>query len=125
VSAGLAVEPGTLPVSWITGGPNCVEVPDWQGPENKPGLYILRESGCINYEKPFLYLIFGRERALLIDTGAGPSDAAGFTQGLIVNWAKLNKRESVPLVVTHSHGHRDHVAGDKGFAGMSGVTLIA
>ena len=24
------LETGTLPASWITGGPNCLEVPDWQ-----------------------------------------------------------------------------------------------
>lgn len=124
MSAQPALEPGTLPSSWITGGPNCLEVPDWQVHEYNPTFFILRESGCINYEKPFLYLIFGNQRALLVDTGAGASNAATLTQGLIAKWAKLNKRESVSLVVTHSHGHGDHVAGDKGFEGMAGVTLI-
>src|SRR5580693_6337708 len=119
-----AVETGTLPKTWITGGPNCVEVPDWQVHEYNPTFYILRESGCINYEKPFLYLIFGKERALLVDTGAGASDAAQFTQTLIAKWAKANQRAAVPLMVVHSHAHGDHVAGDKGFAGMPGVTLI-
>src|SRR5882672_11630349 len=27
---GAGVEPGELPTSWITGGPRCMEVPDWQ-----------------------------------------------------------------------------------------------
>jgi glyoxylase-like metal-dependent hydrolase (beta-lactamase superfamily II) len=113
------VEPGTLPATWITGGPNCLEVPDWQIHEYNPSFYILRESGCTNYEKPFLYLILGRQRALLVDTGAGASDAAQVVQRLI------GKKGNVPLVVAHSHGHGDHVAGDKGFDGMSGVTLVA
>src|SRR5882757_9030162 len=69
-------ETGSLPATWITGGPNCLEVPDWQIHEYNANLYILRESGCTNYEKPFLYLFFGSERALLIDTGAGASNAA-------------------------------------------------
>jgi hypothetical protein len=34
---------------------------------------ILRESGCSNYEKPFVFLFFGSERAILFDTGAGQS----------------------------------------------------
>ena len=89
------VEQGTLPASWITGGPNCLEVPDWQIHEYNPNLYILRESGCTNYEKPFLYLFFGSERALLIDTGAGASDAAAVTQKLIASWLKRNKRETI------------------------------
>jgi len=29
-----------------------------------PDLYIIRESGGANYEKPFLYLFFGKDRAL-------------------------------------------------------------
>ncbi len=109
------LEPGTLPARWITGGPNCLEIPDWQVHQYNPTFLILRESGCINYEKPFLYLILGRDRGLLVDTGAGPVDTAAFTKKLI---GKL------PLMVVHSHAHGDHVAGDKGFAGMSDVTLI-
>ena len=68
--------PGTIPAKWISGGPNCVEVPDWQVHAYNEDFYILRQSGCVNYEKPFLYLIFGKEKALLEDTGAPPSDAA-------------------------------------------------
>src|SRR5215475_15051091 len=66
-AAGL--EPGALPAAWLTGGPNCVSVPDWQVHEYNEDFYILRESGCINAEKPFLYLIFGEDKALLEDTG--------------------------------------------------------
>ena len=112
------VEPGTLPTSWITGGPNCLEVPDWQVHQYNSTFFILRESGCINYEKPFLYLIFGKDRALLVDTGAGPVDTAAFVGRLIA------KRGKLPLLVVHSHGHGDHIEGDKGFAGLPDVTLI-
>src|SRR5262249_30434508 len=51
------LEPGTLPASWLTGGPNCLVLPDWQVHQYNSGFFIIRESGCINYEKPFLYLI--------------------------------------------------------------------
>jgi hydroxyacylglutathione hydrolase len=118
------IETGVLPKTWITGGPNCLEVPDWQVHEYNPAFYIIRESGCTNYEKPFLYLIFGRDRALLVDTGAGASDAAALTQKLIAKWARKNQRTAVPLVVAHSHGHGDHVSGDKGFEGMPNVTMV-
>jgi len=53
-----ALEPGVLPSEWRASGPNCAEVPDWQGHAYNEDFYILRESGCTNYEKPFLYLIF-------------------------------------------------------------------
>ena len=125
LAAGLpGVEQGVFPSAWITGGPNCLEVPDWQIHEYNPNFYILRESGCSNYEKPFLYLIFGSERALLIDTGAGASDAAQVTQKLIAKWCKRAKRESIPLVVSHTHAHGDHTSGDKGFEGLPNTTLI-
>jgi glyoxylase-like metal-dependent hydrolase (beta-lactamase superfamily II) len=117
--AGAQVEPGTLPASWITGGPNCLEVPDWQIHEYNPSFYILRESGCTNYEKPFLFLFFGRDRAMLVDTGAGASDAAHVVQ-------RINaKKGNLPLIVTHTHGHGDHIQGDKGFDGMPNVTMVA
>src|SRR5215813_10280744 len=83
VSCALAVQsdraglqPGSLAEPWVTGGPNCLEVPDWQVHEYNEDFYILRESGCIHFEKPFLYLIFGENKALLEDTGVARNDAA-------------------------------------------------
>ena len=43
-----------------------MEVPDWQVHEYNADFYIIRESGCTHYEKPFIYLIFGKERAMII-----------------------------------------------------------
>jgi glyoxylase-like metal-dependent hydrolase (beta-lactamase superfamily II) len=124
LAAAPGVEQGVFPSTWITGGPNCMEVPDWQIHEYNPNLYILRESGCTHYEKPFLYLLLGSERALLIDTGAGASDAAVVTRKVIAKWLAREKRERIPLVVAHTHGHGDHVAGDKGFADAPDTTVV-
>ena len=63
------VEPGVLPKSWMSGGPKCMEQPSFQVHEYNPNFFILRQSGCIHYEKPFLFLIFGRDKVLLEDTG--------------------------------------------------------
>ncbi len=120
-----ALEPGTLPSAFRTGGPNCVDVPDWQVHAYNEDFYILRESGCINYEKPFLYLIFGDNFALLEDTGAGNVQTAPQVLALIDKWAKLKKRAPVPLIVIHSHGHGDHTAGDKQFQALPNVKFIA
>ncbi len=105
----------SLPDRWITGGPNCMEVPDWQVHEYDPNFYILRESGCTNYEKPFLYLLFGKDKALLEDTGAGKADTARIVETVITKWLMRNQRTSISLVVAHSHGHGDHISGDKTF----------
>jgi glyoxylase-like metal-dependent hydrolase (beta-lactamase superfamily II) len=118
------LEPGTLPAAWRSGGPKCAEVPDWQVHEYNPNFFILRQSGCIHYEKPFLYLIFGRERALLEDTGAGKVDTATIVTDLIAKWAKRNNKTTVPLVVVHSHSHGDHTAGDAQLAALPNVQLV-
>src|SRR5882724_11994899 len=121
---GMGLQPGALPTSWITGGPNCATVPDWQIHEYNEDFYILRESGCTNYEKPFLYLLFGKDRALLEDTGAGKSDAAQVVSELIAKWCALKGRTSIPLVVAHSHSHGDHIAGDPDFRGMANIAMV-
>ena len=123
-SAAQEVRRGDLPVQWITGGPKCVEVPDWQIQEYNEDLYILRESGCTHYEKPFLYLFFGKERALLEDTGSGKAETARAVNGVIAQWLARNKRESIPLIVAHSHAHGDHTAGDSQFASLRMVTMV-
>jgi glyoxylase-like metal-dependent hydrolase (beta-lactamase superfamily II) len=86
--------------------------------------YVIRESGCINYEKPFLYLILGDSRALLEDTGAGPVHTAAFVQELLNQWAQKRNRKPPTLLVVHSHSHGDHIAGDKELKETPGVDLV-
>src|SRR5258708_26364867 len=105
----------TLPRIWATGGPDCSSLHRWQIHEYNPGLTILRQSGCTHYEKPFLYLIKGSERALLIDTGAGKPEVGAVVREL---WP------AKPLLATHSHGHGDHTAGDAELALLPGVTVV-
>jgi hydroxyacylglutathione hydrolase len=121
---GAGVRPGTLPATWITGGPDCSAVPDWQVHPYNEDFYILRESGCTNYEKPFLYLLFGKDRALLEDTGAGKSDASRIVTEVIAKWSAQKGRTPIPLIVAHSHSHGDHVAGDPGFRALDNVTMV-
>lgn len=77
---------------------------------------ILRQSKTTNYEAPFLYLLFGEERAFLLDTGA-TADPRIFplratVDGLIADWLTRHPRERYGLVVAHTHGHGDHIAAD-------------
>ncbi len=117
------VERGTLPASWITGGPNCAEVPDWQVHAYNENFYILRESGCTDYEKPFVYLIFGSDKALVVDTGAGIPETASVVQRVMHAWLAAHHRLSMPLLVCHSHNHGDHIAGDRQLAALPGASV--
>jgi len=122
---GAGVRPGSLPKSWLLGGPKCVEIPEFQVHEYNEDFYILRQSGCSNYEKPFLFLLFGKDRALLLDTGAGKTDIARVANKIIVHWLTRTKRESIELVVAHTHSHSDHTGGDDQFKNLAHTTLVS
>lgn len=121
---GAGVVPGVLPRAWPTGGPRCMEQPEWRVHEYNEDFYILRESGCVHYEKPFLYLIFGDDKAMLMDTGAGTTELASFVDGIVAKWLARKKRSDIKLMVMHSHGHRDHVARDSQFKNRPGVEFV-
>ncbi len=112
------IRPGVLPTSWDTGGPRCMEMPAWQVHEYNPDFFILRQSGCSDFEKPFVYLIFGKTRALLYDTGSRNGDLAPTLQHAMHQWMERNHRSEMPLLVVHSHSHSDHVAGDAGIQAL-------
>jgi hydroxyacylglutathione hydrolase len=121
---GAGVQTGTLPKTWRTGGPDCSAMPEWEVHEYNADLYILRESGCVNYEKPFLYLFFGHDKALLLDTGAGETHVEAKASELLNKWAAQNGGQPLPLIVGHSHSHGDHVAGDAQFRERPNTTMV-
>src|SRR4051794_23281680 len=87
---------------WYAGGATCAG-PQLQVRAYDRDFFILRQAACTNYEKPFLYLIFGKDRALLLDTGAGRIDLVTPIDSL------LRMHGTRDLVVAHSHAHGDHV----------------
>lgn len=109
---GGGLEPGSLPATWNTGGPKCMEMPEWQVHEYNPNLFILRQSGCTDYEMPFLYLFFGKDKGMLWDTGSRNGDLVPTLQRVVHDWLERNNRTSIPLIVMHSHQHGDHIWGD-------------
>jgi glyoxylase-like metal-dependent hydrolase (beta-lactamase superfamily II) len=119
-----SLEKGTLPEHWPTGGPNCMEMQEYYIHAYNPNFYLLRQSGCTDYEKPFVYLIFGSDKAMLWDTGSRNSRIREAVDRLIVRWLAENKRTSIPLIVMHSHKHGDHIAGDAQFADRPDTTLV-
>jgi hydroxyacylglutathione hydrolase len=109
---GGTLERGTLAAKWTTGGPKCMEIPEWQVHEYNANLFILRQSGCTDAEMPFLYLFFGKDQGLLWDTGSTNGNLAPALQHVVHDWLLRNHRASIPIIVTHSHSHGDHTFGD-------------
>jgi glyoxylase-like metal-dependent hydrolase (beta-lactamase superfamily II) len=75
--------------------------------------FILRESPCVDREAPFMYLLIGTERALLVDSGTQDGvflvEAVG--QKLVESGLGF-----ADLTVAHSHSHLDHRSGDRALA---------
>jgi hydroxyacylglutathione hydrolase len=118
---------GDLDVRWIHGArPGAADTdPGFQVHAYDRHTYVLRQSKTANYEGPFLYLLFGNERALLLDTGAtADSPLRSVVDGLMSDWLEANPRPDYQLVVAHTHGHGDHVAGDGLFADRPATTLV-
>src|SRR5690349_24634083 len=67
--------PYGLDVRWIHGSPSAKHNtdPDIQVHAYDEHTFILRQNMAIDYEAPFLFLLFGNARAVLIDTGATAS----------------------------------------------------
>jgi hydroxyacylglutathione hydrolase len=119
---------GDLDVQWIHGAaPGTANIdPAVQVHAYDPHTVVLRQSKAASYEAPFIYLLFGNERAMLLDTGATKDSAIRtIVDGLVTNWLERNPRPEYGLVVAHTHGHGDHVAGDGSFADRPGTTVVA
>lgn len=69
------------------------------------GLWALRQDKCATFEAPFLFLLVGSQRALLIDAGDLDSDAA------LLQALDALVPPGLPLLCVSTHPHSDHVAG--------------
>ncbi len=119
-----AADPATKFAShWIDGGSCGTETPI-QVHRYDANTWILRQSMCTNFEGPFLYLLFGRDKALLEDTGAGNIQIAAAVDSIIATWLSENGKTAIPLVVANSHAHGDHVAGNPQFATRANTTMV-
>jgi hydroxyacylglutathione hydrolase len=122
--------PRTIDVRWIAGSPSAKHNtdPDIQVYAYDPHTVILRQNKAVHYEAPFLYLLFGTERAMLLDTGATESaqhfPLRSTVDGLIERWLEEHPRSQYELLVLHTHGHGDHVAGDGQFADRPDTTVV-
>ena len=114
---------GSFPVDWIYGG-DCANDPPIQVHRYNDDTFILRQSMCTNFEGPFLYLLFGEDKVLLEDTGAGGIPIATTVYDIIDDWLLEHGKTSIELVVAHSHGHGDHVQGDSQFAQQPNTTIV-
>ncbi len=123
--------PRALPSKWIHGSstPKYDTDPDLQVHVYDENTFILRQNMSVSFEAPFLFLLLGRSRALLLDTGA-TEDPAYFplrrtVDELVESWLTAHdRRDPYPLLVLHTHAHGDHTAGDGQFADRPDTVVV-
>ncbi len=123
-------EPINIDVHWNHGVSRraSVKEPPIQVHQLGANIYILRQSKTLSHEAPFLYLMFGADRAVLWDTGA-TADPALFPlrttiDDLVERWLQDHPHDSYELIVAHTHAHGDHVAADGQFADRPHTTVV-
>ncbi|MEO0534526.1 MAG: MBL fold metallo-hydrolase [Cyanobacteria bacterium P01_A01_bin.123] len=88
----------------------------------------MRQNMAVHPEAPFMFLLFGNDRAILLDTGATRSpDYFPLRQTvdqLIDQWLINHPRESYALVVAHTHLHRDHFEADPQFLARPNTIIV-
>jgi hydroxyacylglutathione hydrolase len=128
-AAGAPIDGAEEPV-WIHGAPprqQCTD-PAIQVHQSDRHTFILRVSKAVSFEAPFIFLLFGNERAVLFDTGPSADPAKvplrGAVDELVGAWLAEHPREDYELVVAHTHGHHDHRDGDPQFAGRPRTAVV-
>lgn len=122
------VLPVDTDVRWIHGSPSPRHLadPPLQVHHLAPGTVLVRQSKDLTYEAPFILLVLGEDRALLLDTGAVDGSELRATVDRLVDehTATRTGDTAYDLVVAHTHGHGDHVAGDAAFADRPHTTVV-
>ncbi len=118
--------PGSMDVHWNEGAPNCANNPQpplQVHPYNAQTL-ILRENLSSTFEAPFMYLLIGSKRAVLIDTGdvADPNQMP--LAKTVMDLLSGDAATKLPLLVVHTHRHSDHRTGDAQFAHLANVEVV-
>lgn len=113
--------------SWLHGERECDDgqlnaVPSLDVYNQQGHSYILRQNKCLTYEAPFIYVLVGAEKILVVDSGALAEGFSLYTQlQTLLGEAQLTTKQ---LLVIHSHGHSDHYQGDDDFVGRKNVQVV-
>lgn len=111
---------------WIHGSADCEanKDPAIEVFQFDQASFILRQNKCLSFEAPFLYLLIGKEKVLVLDTGASKSESVFPLYETVHSLINAKSGVEKELLVVHSHSHSDHYSGDTQFEGKPNVTVI-
>ncbi len=122
--AQIPVKPWSAP--WSEGAEDCAAHPQpaLEVREYDPRTFVLREGLCSTWEAPFIYLLLGHSKALLIDTGDVADPKRMPLERTVLQLVSRYGSGALPLLVVHTHRHLDHRAGDPQFDHVPGVRVV-
>jgi hydroxyacylglutathione hydrolase len=117
---------GSMDVHWNEGSPTCAKYPQppLQLHQYNTRTFILRENLCTTFEAPFMYLLIGSTKALLVDTGDIADPKIVPLADTVMHLLPGEGPTKLLLLVVHTHRHLDHRAGDLQFTHFSNAQVI-
>ncbi len=113
---------------WIHGSIDCEtnEDPAIEVFQYDQSSYILRQNKCLSFEAPFIYVLLGDEKVLVLDTGATKNALEFPLYETVASLFPAQRGRFIEkeMLVVHSHSHSDHRAGDSQFEGKPNVTVV-
>jgi len=86
--------------------------------------YILRQNKCLTFEAPFIYVLVGENKVLILDTGAIEDQSDFPLYQTVRSVLGPETIENKIILAVHSHSHSDHYTGDAQLEGKPRVTLV-
>lgn len=122
--------PGNLRFTWIHGSLSAKANQDVRVQVHRYNehTYILRQNPAVHWEAPFMYLLFGQQRAVLLDAGA-TQEAEYFplratVQRVVARWEQANQVELEEVVVMPLGASDFQIAGLGQFEGWSQARVV-
>lgn len=112
--------------AWIHGSMDCAVNEDAAIDvyRHSETTFILRQNKCLSFEAPFIYVLVGASRVLVLDTGATESPAEFPLYKTVQSAIGDETLATKEILIVHSHSHSDHYKGDLQFQGKPGTTLV-
>ena len=135
VSASVISAPNNMPVKtesvlgehqWIHGSIDCAvnSDPEIDGYAHDQATYIFRQNKCQTFEAPFIYVLAGKDKILVLDTGDIENSSGSSLLQTLRSVLGQEAIETKAILVIHSHSHGDHSRGDSQFEGKPNVTIV-
>ncbi len=113
-----------FPQKWRSGGAPCQEA-HYQVQSFGKDQFTIRQSKCLHYEAPFIHVIVGKDKILVMDSGAVEEQSYELINLILDLSNELIANNDMKIILAHTHSHLDHRAGDQDFINHERVIFVS